>query len=105
MEKTDSCGSLDRMRFPVFGVRKTMAGNALSDAIKEDIDNRGCVEREDLAQQETAYHRDSERMAQFRSQAGSNRERNPTQQCGHRGHHDGTKAQQARLIDRVEDRK
>ena len=47
-----------RRRSPIALLR---AREAMSDAIEEDVDHRRGVEREDLAQQEAAHHRDSKR--------------------------------------------
>jgi len=70
---------------------------ALGDSIEEDIDDRGRVERKNLAEQQTSHHGDSERTAQFRPEAGSESEWKSAEQRGHGGHHDGPKAQQACL--------
>ena len=75
--------------------------NAMADAIEEDVDDRRGVERKHLAQQQSAHHGNAQRAPQLRSHARAHRQRNARQQRGHGGHHDGTEAQQAGLVDRV----
>ena len=49
------------------GLRRT--AEALADAIEEDVDDRRGVEREHLAEQQSADHGDAQRTAQLRAHA------------------------------------
>ena len=69
--------------------------------IEEDIDDRRRVQGKDLAQQQTANHRDTQRTAQFRADTGSKRQWQPAQQRRHRRHHDRPESKQTGLVDRI----
>ena len=86
---------------PAGGLGDVAAGDALAKPVKEDVNDRGRVQREDLAEQQAADHGDAQRPAQLRAQAGSRRQRNAGQKRGHGGHHDGPEAQQAGFVDRL----
>ena len=73
----------------------------MSQVVKEDIDDRRRVERQDLAYEQAPNHRDAKGPAQFRADAASKREWDSAKQSRHGRHHDGTKAEQACLIDGV----
>ena len=77
------------------------ARKAQGQAIKPEINDRGRVERQQLAQEEPADHGDPQGPAQFRTHAGAQRQGHAAQQRRHGGHHDGPEAQQAGLIDGV----
>src|SRR3984885_8230495 len=74
---------------------------ALRQIVKEDVDHGGGVQREGLAQQQSADHGDAQRSAQLGTETSPKRERQSPQQCGHRRHHDGAEAQQTRFVNRV----
>jgi hypothetical protein len=74
---------------------------ALADAIEEDVDDRGGIEREDLAEKQSAHHGDSQGAPKFRSHARTHGQRDAREQGGHGSHHDGTEAEQAGLINRI----
>src|SRR5580698_7852142 len=69
------------------------------DTVEEEIDNRSGEEREHLRDEQTADDGDAERGAELRAGAAAECERNSAEERGHRGHHDGTEAQKAGLID------
>ena len=77
------------------------AGESLRQVVEENVDHRRGVEGEHLAQEQAADHGDAQRPAQLRPDSRSDRQRDSAQQRGHGGHHDGTKAQQAGLVDRI----
>src|SRR6266849_820165 len=81
------------------GIANLEARETLRQPIEPEIHNRRGVERKQLAHQQAAYNRDAQRVAQLRSGAGSEGERQAAQQCRHGGHHDGTETQQASLKD------
>jgi hypothetical protein len=57
-------------------------------AIEGEIDDRRREERQHLAEDQAADHRDAERMAQLRAHAPADHQRQRAQQRGHRRHHD-----------------
>src|SRR5215471_4468419 len=65
---------------------------------KTQIDHRGRVKREYLAENQSSDDGDSERPAKFRACSPAERQWNAGAQRRQRRHHDGTKAQQAGLI-------
>ena len=90
-------------RFAAFRLLRC-AAEAAGQPIEEEIDHRRRVERQQLAQDQSAYNGDAQRPAQFRSHAGAKSQRQAAQQRCHGGHHDGAEAQQAGLIDGVDRR-
>src|SRR6266481_2244274 len=76
----------------------------MSDPVEREIDHRGRVEREDLAQNQAAYDGDSQGTAKLGAHAGAESQRQTAEQRGHGGHHDGPEAQKARFVDGVERR-
>src|SRR5260370_22772752 len=78
----------------------TPATQELSDFIHVKVNNRGCVKRQDLRDEQTANNRNPKRLAQLRSCALLNSERERTEKGGHRCHHDRAKTQQTGLVDR-----
>src|SRR5690348_2973525 len=69
-------------------------------AIHKQVNDRGCVKRQKLADDESADNGDAERTPQLRSGAMSKGKRNSAQQRGHGGHQNRTESQQTRFIDR-----
>src|SRR5690242_958751 len=69
--------------------------------IKCQINHRRGVKGQELAEQQSADDRDAERVAKLGSRAASEGEGQSAEKCRHRGHHDGTKTQQAGLVDCV----
>src|SRR6266478_4085526 len=76
-----------------------VASESLRQPVKPQIHDWGCIEREQLAEEQSADNRDSERMAQFRPRAAAKRQRQSAEQCGHGGHHDRAETKQAGLVD------
>src|SRR5271169_2675122 len=71
-------------------------------AIKIEVhDGRG-VDRKHLAHHQSADYRDAQGAPQFRSRARTEGQWNSTEQCGCRGHHDRTEAQQCRFVNGIE---
>src|ERR1700748_2156105 len=68
-------------------------------AVEEEIDDRSGEECEYLRDDQTAYDGDAEWAAQLAAGACSQGQGKATKECGHGGHHDGTEAQKAGLVD------
>src|SRR5579863_900972 len=66
---------------------------------EKQIDNGRREKRQYLADQKSTDNADPQRFSQFRTDAATEGERYSAEKCGHRGHHDRTEAQEARLID------
>jgi hypothetical protein len=64
----------------------------------KDIDDGRGVKREDLAQQQPTHHDDAQRFAQLGTVTGSQRQRQPSQQRRHGGHHNWAEAEQASIV-------
>src|SRR6266516_3611486 len=58
-----------------FELRLQAAAQPAIDAVEVEIDHRGDVEREQLGEAQPADHRDAERLAQLRTLAGPERDR------------------------------
>src|ERR1700732_2289492 len=65
--------------------------------VKPQINHWSCVEREQLAQNQSTDDGDAERPPQLRSSPWQQSERQTAEQRRHRRHHDRTEAQQAGL--------
>ena len=74
---------------------------SLREPVKKDVNDRRGVEREHLAEQQSADHGDAQRTAQLGADARSEGQRNTAEQRRHGGHHDGAEAQQTGFVDRV----
>ena len=72
--------------------------------IQIEVNDRRGVERQQLTQCQPANHSITEWLAQFRSGAVAERERDACHHRSRRRHHDRTEALQARLSDRVQRR-
>src|SRR5439155_7679186 len=72
-----------------------------AEAVEIEVDDRRREQRQQLAQNETADDRDAKRMAQFRSGAGPEHQRQGAEHRRHRRHHDRAETQQRCLIDRL----
>src|SRR5262245_2306917 len=72
-----------------------------AEAVEVEVDHRGRVEREQLAENQPAHDRDAKRTAQFTAVAETDGERQGAEQRRTGGHHDGTEAQQAGFVDRL----
>src|SRR6185437_1873252 len=90
-----------RLRFVPSGWMRLTAREAMRQVVKEDIDDRGGVEGEHLAEEQAANHGDAERPAKFRANSRTERQWDAAEQRSHRGHHNGTETQQAGLIDGI----
>src|ERR1700733_11102159 len=67
---------------------------------EKQVDNRCREKRQHLTDQQSADNANAQWLSQFRSNSASEGERYGAEQRGHRGHHDRTKAQETRLVDR-----
>src|SRR5260370_32719383 len=76
-----------------------VARESLCQPVKPQIHDWGCVESEQLAYEQSADNRDSERMTQLRARTPAERERQSSEQGGHGGHHDRAESKEARLVD------
>src|SRR5271170_5581791 len=86
------------------GSRLGLVARALesgADIVEEDVNDRGGVKREHLAEQEAADHGDAQRTAELGADAAAKGERNAAQQRGHGGHHDRPETQQAGFVNGV----
>src|SRR6185312_16540940 len=77
---------------------------ALREPVEREIDHRRRIEREQLAHEKAPDDTHPERMAQLRARAGTEHQRQCAENRRHRRHEDRPKAQQARLMDRLERR-
>src|SRR5208282_3339371 len=68
-----------------------------SQAVEREINDRRGVEREHLAQNQSADNGDAERIAEFRTRTSAENQRQSAKEGGHGGHQNGTKAQDASL--------
>ena len=66
---------------------------AASETIKEQINDGGGIEREELADEQPANDGDAQRVTKLGAGAASQRERQRAEERSHGGHHDGTKPQ------------
>ena len=73
----------------------------LLEQLQVNINDGGDVERENLGNQQATNYRETQGTACFGPGAKPQRDWQGTQQRCHRGHHDGTEAKQAALIDSV----
>jgi len=94
----------DRPNLLRFIVISLVATQPSLQPIKVEINHRRGVERQQLAESKPAYHRITERLAQFRPRAGAERERHAGEHRCSRGHEDWTESQQARFAYRLERR-
>src|SRR5260370_6188882 len=76
-----------------------VARESLCKPVKPQIHDWGCVESEQLAYEQSADNRDSERMTELRAGAAAKGQRQSGEQGGHGGHHDRAESKQARLVD------
>src|ERR1017187_5990992 len=97
-------GPLPRKRLRArrdLALARFLARAAPGSAVEPQVNARGCIQSERLAENQSADHGDTQRAAQFRTGAAAKRQRHGGQQRRHGGHHDGTEAQQARLVNRI----
>src|SRR5262245_11362398 len=71
---------------------------------EEQIDTRRCVQGQNLANHEASDDRDTQRTTQFRTDAGSKRERHTAEHGRHGSHEDRPETKEAGLIDRLQRR-
>src|SRR5579859_544951 len=69
--------------------------------VESEIDDRGGVERQELAHDEAADDADAERAAKFGAGAGAESQGESAEKRGHGGHQDGTETQHAGFEDGV----
>src|SRR5271168_2903052 len=72
---------------------------ATGQLVKEDVNDRRGVERQDLAEDQAANHGDAQGPAQLGTDARAQGQRQAAKKRGHCGHHNGAEAQQAGLVD------
>ena len=70
------------------GLHRPRAAEARLQALHREIDDRGRVKREQLAEQQPADDGDAERVAQLRAGSAFERQRNGAEQRRQRRHHD-----------------
>ena len=73
--------------------------DARGDAVERQVDHRRREQGQHLAHQQAADDADAERMAQLRSRAGAEHQRQGAEDRRHGGHQDRPEAQQAGLVD------
>src|ERR1700733_8879302 len=89
--------SFPAWEFDVMG--ESRPANARGQLVKPDVDDRGRIEREQLAEQQAADDADAQGMAQFRTSTAAQSQRQAAEQGRHGGHHDRAEAQEAGLVD------
>ena len=84
------------------GVRRIGGAHskALAEPLEEEIDDRGRIERQHLAEHETADDGQAQRTAKLRADAGPEHQRQRAENRRDRRHQDRAQAQEARLKDR-----
>src|SRR5580704_6379505 len=87
-------GSLD-------GVPKPVTRETPPKPIESQVDDRRGVESQQLAEEKSTDDGDAERVTELRTGAGGECQWQAAEERGHGGHHDGAKAQQASLVDRL----
>src|ERR1035438_7626828 len=80
-------------------VRLRSRSQPLLQAFQVEVDYRGNVERQELADDEAADHGEAERLAGVGAFAVTESDGQGAEKGGHGGHHDGAGAQQAALPD------
>src|SRR5438105_13009172 len=65
------------------------------------VDDRRREQGQQLTKDQAAYNRHAQRMAQFRTGAGAEHQRQGAEDRRHRRHHDRAKAQQRGMVDRL----
>src|SRR5205823_10072933 len=97
-----SCRGLGR---GILSVASRAGGSFLAESrckpIECEIDDGRCVQREQLAENESADDRNAQWSAQLGSSSTAERQWKTGEQRCHRGHHDRPESQQAGLIDRI----
>src|SRR5260370_16690980 len=74
-----------------------VARESLCQPVKPQIHDWGCIESEQLAYEQSADNRDSERMPELRAGAAAKGQRQSGEQGGHGGHPDPAESKQAPL--------
>src|SRR5580698_4883536 len=82
--------------------RTLVAAKRFRQPIEREVDYGRGVERQKLAEDQSADNGNTKRTPQFRAGAGSEGQRDATAHGRQGGHHDGPEAQQTRLVDRLE---
>src|SRR6266496_4872963 len=72
----------------------------LPELIEGQIDDRRGIKSEHLRNNQAADDSNAERLSQFAANAHADGERQCAEERGHRCHHDGTKANETRLVNR-----
>src|SRR6202020_1755207 len=99
MAQRCSCLALCLAKCRILGsLAPALTRQLVADAIEKDVDNGCGVKREDLAEKQSAHHRDSQGTANLGPDTLTRCEGDTSEQRRHGGHHDGTKAQQAGLV-------
>src|SRR5450759_4548120 len=72
--------------------------NSTAQVVKSQINDRRCKKRQYLTENKPSHHSNAQRMAQLRSDSGTDHQWKRTKQGGHSRHHNRPEAQQACLI-------
>src|SRR5215471_10742148 len=81
--------------------RMRLGSKSYRQAIESEINDRRRVQRQELADQQSADDRNTERPPQLRSRPSTEGQRDAGKKSRHRGHHDRAEAEQAGLINRL----
>jgi hypothetical protein len=73
----------------------------MAETVHVDVDDRRREQSQYLRHEEAADYCIAERLADFRADAGAERQRDAAEQCAHRRHQNRAKAQAARFVDRL----
>src|SRR6185295_3021203 len=93
-------GNRRRSLFDFLKLRLEPALDQPVEPVEIEVDDRGNVERQELRKHQAADHRNAERLAQFGTGAGAERDRQGAEDRGEGRHHDRTEAQHRRFADR-----
>src|SRR6185437_5255399 len=88
-----------RSHFWLLRMANVMMPESHRQPVEGQVDDRSCVQCENLADQQAADDADAERSAQFRARSRPESKGNTAEQRRHGCHHNGPESQQARLID------
>src|ERR1700757_43745 len=82
--------------------RRLLTGSkSFSQPVEEDVDDRSCIERQDLAEKQAAHHRNAQRTPEFRADTGTEGKGYTRKERRQGCHQDGTETQERSFVDRV----
>src|SRR5689334_11476169 len=81
--------------------RPLVGSKTFSHPVEEDVDHRSRIERQDLAEKQTAHHRNSQRPPEFRTDTRTEREGYTRKERRQSCHQDGTETQERSFVDRL----